>query len=51
MLPPIRSRKKNAAKKAEPKAAEEINKNTKRIKSSDYSSWDNFDAVNILREF
>lgn len=49
VLPPIRSRKKTAAKKAKPKVTE-IDENRKRIRSSDYTSWDKFDVDEACKE-
>ncbi|XP_015516347.1 RNA polymerase II-associated protein 3 [Neodiprion lecontei] len=49
VLPPIRSRKKSAAKQVKPKTTEN-EANRKRIKSSDYTSWDKFDVDKACEE-
>ncbi|XP_015185919.1 PREDICTED: RNA polymerase II-associated protein 3-like isoform X2 [Polistes dominula] len=48
VLPPIRSKKKKVMQK--PPVKEKCNENTKRIKSSDYSSWDKFDVEKACKE-
>ncbi|KAI4486915.1 hypothetical protein M0802_012234 [Mischocyttarus mexicanus] len=48
VLPPIRSKKKKVIQKSPVK--EKSNTNTKRIKSSDYSSWDKFDVEKACKE-
>lgn len=50
VLPPIRNKKKKTTQKPTTSKAEKCSTNKKKIKSSDYSSWDKFDVEKACEE-